>query len=213
MKQHRDDLINELTTDLTPVKAISVPKAAMLWLAATFLSSIIFLLLVMPFRDNFISQLSESKHFLIESILGLAFIAYLAYKSIDSAIPSDSATSKSRYLPLTLLLCWIGIYAFGFIDPAVHPSDHGMRPHCSIEVMIYAIPSLVIGLFIINKQWPLAPTMSGLLVGLVAGAVPAFLMQFACAYETEHILVYHLLPGVSIGLLGAFIANRFIKRT
>lgn len=212
MKQNHNNLINELTADLKPVKVLSVPKVTILWLMATFISSIVFLLLVMPFRENFMAQLAQSTHFLIESLLGLTLISFLAYKSIDSLVPSEHTGSKQGYLALALAISWIGIYAFGYIEPALSPSSLGMRPHCSIEVIVYAIPSLAIGLLITSKQWPLTPTISGLFIGLAAGAVPAFLMQFACAYETTHIIIYHLLPGVCIGLLGALLANRFIKK-
>ena len=42
-----------------------------------------------------------------------------------------------------------------------------------------------------------------MLLGLASSAVPALLMQFACMYEPAHIFKYHLLPGLSVGAIGA----------
>lgn len=211
MKQNREELIDSLAENVAPVTPMNIPKTTALWLLGAFASSIVFLLLVMPFRKGFWTQLMQSNQFLFESLFGFVAILLLVYSAIRSAIPSGQFGWRSLRWPLALFIAWIALYVFGYIEPALTPSHEGMRPHCSLEVMLYSIPAMIAGIYIVKKQWAIQPMISGLLVGLAAGAVPALLMQFACAYDTTHILLFHILPGLLMGIVGALIAKRWIK--
>lgn len=212
MNTNRENLISELSNDLSPVKPLNLKLVTLIWYLSAFGFAIAMMLLVAPFRENIFTQLATSKQFLFESVLGLVAIGFLVYRAIDLSRPSSQATPKALILPLGLLFLWLGMYLYGYIEPALEPSMAGKRPHCSMETVLIALPSMFIGMFIIRKQWPVLPTTSALLIGLAAGAIPQLLMQFGCMYETSHILLYHVLPGLSVGAIAAVLSNKLIQK-
>lgn len=212
MKANRKNLIDDLSQDLKPVKPINLFAVTATWYLAAFAFAIGMMLLVSPFRENIWSQLASSKQFLFESILGLVAIALLVHRGIALSRPSSNTTVKALALPIALLLLWLGMYVFGYFQPALEPAMLGKRAHCSLEVIFISIPSMLIGMAIIKKQWPIMPTISALLIGLAAGAIPQLLMQFGCMYETTHILLFHVLPGLSVGAIAAALSNKLIQK-
>jgi hypothetical protein len=114
-------------------------------------------------------------------------------------------------MPLLLLVAWIGMYVFGVFDPALEPSMAGKREHCWIEAFIYGAPGLALGCYALRRLWPLHGAWSGALLGLAAGAIPALIMQFACMYAPLHIIVFHLLPGLALGAVGAAVGTIVLR--
>ena len=57
-----------------------------------------------------------------------------------------------------------------------------------------------------RRLYPLRYLRTAMTVGLAAGMLPALYMQMACMYEPSHILGLHLLPGLSMALIGGVIA-------
>jgi hypothetical protein len=110
-----------------------------------------------------------------------------------------------------LLFVWIGFYVYGIVDPALAESMAGKRDHCYLETMLFATLPLLVGLFWAKKLWPINKIQTGLLFGLASGAIAAMVMQFACMYEPMHALLFHILPGLAMGVIGAFLAKVIIK--
>ncbi len=48
---------------------------------------------------------------------------------------------------------------------------------------------------------------------MAAAAVPALMMQWACVYAPDHILIHHLLPVLAVGAAGALAARLLLPRT
>ena len=97
----------------------------------------------------------------------------------------------------------------GIWSPALEPSTQGARASlCYVETVIYALPSLLLGLYFCGRLWPLNGGWTGLLVGLAAGSTTALIMQFACMYEPVLIITHHLIPGLLLGGVG-LVAGRF----
>lgn len=212
MKTNRKNLIDTLSEDLTPVKPLNLRAVTIAWYFGAFAFAIAIMLVIAPFRENIFEQLASSKQFLFESVFGLITIGFLIYRAIELSRPSGNTSSKALVLPISMLTIWLSMYVYGYVEPALEPSMHGKRPHCSLEVMLISIPSMLIGMVIIKKQWPIMPTMSALLIGLAAGAIPQLLMQFGCMYETTHILLYHVLPGLCVGAIAAMLSNKLIQK-
>ncbi len=212
MTPNRKNLIDTLSANLTPVKPLNLRAVTAAWYIGAFAFAICVMLFIAPFRENTFTQLASSKQFLIESVVGLVAIALLIYRAIDLARPSGNTTHKALILPLGMLILWLGMYVYGYIQPALDPSMADKRPHCALETILIAIPSMLIGMAIIKKQWPIIPTTCAILIGLAAGAIPQLLMQFACMYETTHILLYHVVPGLCVGAIAAVLSNKLIKK-
>ncbi len=212
METSRSDLIDDLTADLTPVKSVNTRISSVYWLLSAFALSVSILWLTGPFRADSFHDLLHSPQFLIENIIGVIAIAAVIYTAFEWTIPSPKNTFSRLVWPLLAILLWVGFYLFGLFSPALEPSMMGKREFCYYETFIFAIPALVIGLVWARKQWPLHSAVTGGLIGLAAGLVPALIMQFACMYDPSHILTEHILPGLSVGLLGTVLGIFFLKQ-
>ncbi len=212
MSTDREQLINDLTMDMEPVKSVNVRQSVLMWLGGAFIVVTILALLTGPYRSGFGHDLMFSPQFLVESIVGLISAAILIFSAFELTIPSSQSLVKRLLLPLLSIAVWVGFYLVGLIHPALEPSMAGKREFCYYETFVFALPIMGAAFFWARQQWPLHPASTGLLIGLAAGAIPALIMQFACMYDPHHILTDHILPGLSVGLVGA-VLGLFLLRT
>ncbi len=215
MNKDRLSLISNLSQDL---EVIQHPGQTF-WIAFSWVVTNFFLVMLLtfatgPFRPGSFDQLQHHPQFFIESLIGLSAIIMLAFAAFKSAVPTPRSVFKlSLVAPLFLLLVWLLFYIFGLWSPAMPASMVGKREvFCEITTLIIGLPGLVIGLLIIRKLWPLHTAWSGLLIGLASGATPALIMQFACMYSVGHILLFHLLPGLLLGLVGMISGKYFLQK-
>ncbi|MEM7542264.1 MAG: NrsF family protein [Pseudomonadota bacterium] len=208
----RDELISELAADLKPVTGAPRPASlAMLSLIIGTAVTLALLLSLGELRPGLQQQVSSSPRFLLESIIGAAAVGTLFFSGLQLAVPAMHNLIKQVTIPLTLLSVWIGFYVYGLFDPALAPSMAGKREHCWLETLLVAMPPLVIAFYICSRLYPLRGRWSGFLLGLGAGAIPALVMQFTCMYQAQHILTHHLLPGLTVGLVGVAAGSVFLR--
>ena len=205
MTTDREQFINELTMDVTPVTSANTRQSTLFWLGGAFTFAAILALLTGPYRTGIGHDLMFSIQFLVESLVGLASVILLIYTAFEFAIPSSRSISRRLLLPLLGVSIWVGFYLLGLVHPALEPSMAGKREFCYYETFVFALPIMFAGLIWARKQWPLYPMSTGLLIGLASGFVPALIMQFACMYDPQHILTDHILPGLSVGVVGALL--------
>lgn len=211
-RKQRKQLIDELAADLDPVKNPGrILAKTMLWLTSAVIVTIVLLRARAPFRPGSGEQLLEHAQFSAESLLGAAAIAALAVAAFRTAIPGLGSHTRQLAGPIGLTAIWFGCYVYGLFDPALPPSMAGKRPHCVVEVFAYGLPALAMGLLALRALYPLHGAVSGAMMGLAAGAIPALAMQFACMYLAPHILTYHLAPAIALSALGA-LAGFFLLR-
>jgi len=211
MNKH-DELIANLSRDLAPVSpAPNVNTLAISW----FLLSAVFVVAVTQLfgavRPGAFSQLATEPRFLLESLLGVAAILWTSMLAFRAAIP---ATLSRQFAAggLVLMALWLAQYVIGLVSPALEPSMLGKRDHCFAETLIYSIPPILAGLFIIRRLYPLRFVRTAMSLSLAAGMLPALYMQLACMYQPSHILVFHILPGLLMVLAGAAIAALWRER-
>jgi len=202
MITNREKLIHQLTDELKEVTPFNPIKATVTWLLMAFTVTSFAFLVIGPFRDGSLHQLTISPQFLSESLFGLLMIILLAYLSFYIAIPSAKKMMTTLVLPLVFLCIWILFYVEGLSHPALEASISNERHACWAEVVIVGTALMLVSLLWVKRLYPTMPKRNGMLVGLVSGSVPALLMQFACMYEPEHILKFHILPGLLVGLFG-----------
>jgi hypothetical protein len=199
----RDELIRALSADLKTVRP--GPPADLLaigWLLASTLYVVIITHLLGPIRPNAIEQLSSEPRFFTETAWGVAAIALAALAAFRAAVPGTLGPRLKRIATAAMLL-WFASYVVGLYSPTLEPSMLGKRPHCLWETLIYALPPLAAGFVLIRRQYPLQPLRTAMVVGLASGMIPALYMQIACMYAPDHVLFFHVLPGMSVALLGA----------
>jgi hypothetical protein len=147
----------------------------------------------------------NSWRFLLETLLGVVAIFWTSLLAFRGAVPA-ALTRRFAVAGFVLMLSWLAQYVFGLAEPALEPSELGKRAFCSMEVIAYSAPLILVALFFVRRLYPLSFVRAALSVGLAAGMMPALYMQLACMYEPVHILSFHLLPGLSMALAAAAIA-------
>jgi hypothetical protein len=202
----RDELILSLSRDLEPVSRVpSVNMLALGWLLVSAVCVVAMIHLMGPIRPGAYSQLVSEPRFLFENLLGATAIAWVGLAAFRAAIPA--ALSKSfAATGLILVALWLAQFLVGLVSPALEPSQLGKRDYCWLETIAYSIPAILIALFGVRRLYPLRYVRTAMTLSLAAGMLPALYMQLACMYEPKHILVLHLLPGLSMVLIGAAIA-------
>ena len=167
-----------------------------------------------PFRSNALAQLLSVERFFLESLLGFSAIILLAIATLRSATPGLSNT----YLVAAVVagLAWVAHMALGLALPTLPASMDGKRAHCFIEVLIYSVPSGLFLLWLAYRRYSLSPYATSLLAGIAAGLLPAWLMQFACMYDAQHGLAFHIFPallaGAGMGMAGGWLLRRKITK-
>ena len=202
----RDELIADLSSDLAPIRR--VPNVNLL-AAAWFLLGAVFVIsathLAGPVRPGVFSHLMTEPRCLLETLLGVVAILWTSLLAFRGAVPA-ALTHRFALAGAVLMLLWLAQYVFGLLAPALEPSALGKRGHCSLEVMLYSAPLILVALFFIRRLYPLGFVRTALSAGLAAGMMPALYMQLACMYEPNHILSFHIFPGLVMALAAAAIA-------
>ena len=205
MNQH-DELIENLSRDLEPVDpAPNVNRLGLAWLAASAVFVTAVTQIVDPIRPGAFEQLASEPRFLLESLLGVAAIAWTGLLAFRSAVPGE-LTRKFAVVGLILMALWLAQYVVGLVSPAMEPSELGKRHFCYLETMVYSVPPILAAVYFARRLYPLHYTRTAMSLALAAGMIPALYMQVACMYVPSHILQFHILPGLSMVLVGAAIA-------
>lgn len=205
MDRH-ERLIENLSRDLSPVApARNVNLVGLAWL----LSSAVFVVAVTqavdPVRPGVLDQFAEAPRFLLETLLGVVAISWTGLLAFRSAVPGE-LSRKFAAAGLALMALWLAQYVIGLVSPALEPSELGKRPFCYLETMIYSAPPILAAVFIARRLYPLHYTRTAMLLALAAGMIPALFMQVACMYDPSHILLLHILPGLSMVLAAAVLS-------
>lgn len=210
--RNRDKLIADLSRDLAPVRrAPGTDRLAAAWIGLGAVFVVAASYLAGPVRPGAFSQLLAEPRFLLEMALGVLAIFWTGLLAFRSAVPA-ALTRRFAATGSVLMAAWLAQYVFGLVDPALEPSELGKRGLCSLEVMAYSTPLILVALFLVRRLYPLSFVRTALAAGLAAGMLPAWYMQLACMYEPVHILSFHVLPGLSMALVAAALASAWRPR-
>lgn len=197
----RESLLDNLVEDLQPVRP--VPDLRLLicgWLVGSVVYVVGVTHLLGPIRPGVLGQLQAHPRFLAEMVLGGVAIAALATWVFRAAVPG-AGSAAVRWLTMVAAGLWLCAIVVGLAVPALEPSMLGKRDHCYLEAFVVALPPLLAALYLQRRLYPLSAVRSALLAGFAAGALPALYMQIACMYMPLHNLLFHIGPGVLVGLL------------
>lgn len=203
MKPSRQALIDTLADGLEAVRPIRPARWSRAWLLAALVVCGLGLWMLGPFRSGALHDLLHTPRFLFRVLLGAAVMFVLARDGFALAVPNVGRPWRRALPALGLLLGWLLLEVAELWWPSVAPSMHGKRDHCLGEGLLFGTLTLLTGLALARRLWPVHGAWSGALLGLGAGLVPALLMQFACMLAPAHGLSFHLGPGLLQGLVGA----------
>jgi hypothetical protein len=203
MARDRHTVVAALVDDLTPVTPhASLVGPAAAWWVISWLWVIAATLAYGPLRPGALAALGSVPHFAAESLLGLLAGLLITWIGFAESVPGMARRSLAL-LAVAIGGLWVTSYLAGFVVPALEPSMAGKRPHCFFETLVYALPPIVVGVWMLRRRYALRAVRAGALIGLAAGSLPALLMQVACMYSPEHILLFHIGPGLAMGVVGA----------
>jgi len=210
MSKH-DALIDALAGDLKPVKPFANANLmGMGWLICGALYTVAVTHLLGPIRPNALTQLVSEPRFMAETLLGLLAITGFSLTAFRGGIPGE-LNSRLTSTATVLLMLWLLSYITGLFYPALEPSMLGKRDHCVVETFIYALPPMGAACYLLRKMYPLRPLQTAVAFSIAAGMLPALYMQIACMYAPDHILKFHILPGLAIVPLGILLSSRLEK--
>jgi len=210
MSKH-DALIDALAEDLKPVSRVAnANTVAIAWFTCAALYTVVITHLLGPIRPNALTQLTSEPRFLAETLLGLFAIAGFSLTAFRGGIPG-ALNTRLLSTATVLLALWLLSFITGLFYPTLEPSMLGKRDHCVVETFIYALPPMVAACYLLRKMYPLRPLQTAMAFSIAAGMLPALYMQLACMYVPDHILKFHILPGLAVVPLGMWLSARLEK--
>jgi hypothetical protein len=203
MKEARNEVIEELVADMRSApRQWAGDRQVFPWLVLSTIIVLGLMLLTDPLRPGAGEQLLNFPRFLLETILGVIAIIAVGTIAIRMAVPAGISTSLTGFAFVVVIL-WLSNYAIGLYFPTMELGMMGKREHCFWETLLYALPTIATGFWLIQRGYVVNWALAGFATGLVAGFIPAHLMQVACMYDAQHILLTHISPAFLIALPSA----------
>ncbi len=186
-------------------------RRAFLWFALALVLSAALMVSVQVFRPGLADQFLQHPIFLVEVVGALLFSGWGAYVAMVRATPGERLSRASMAVATaTAVLFAVGM-AGSFTHLAPESTADGARHACFMEVIIYGAICLLLFVLMVRRGFVRYSWKLGLLYGIVAGLVPAALMQLACMYDPMHGLIFHYLPIVVLVPVG-LLAMRLVRK-
>lgn len=208
---NKKPLLDRLAADLRPTHRFSAGVVVMLWLALSWAFVIGVTLATGDLRPGVFEQLQDTPRFVLECLLGFGIGIFTFRTALLLAIPGRVRPERGVTAVIGLLALWIGVYAYGLVDPALQPSRIGYRAHCFTETFLYSSVPIIVGFWLVARRTAISRAWAGALVGAAATSLPALFMQIACMYEPMHTLKFHLVPVVVMGIVGAILGRALFR--
>jgi hypothetical protein len=195
-------LAREIDRDLGPVRPLLRPelRAASIVLVAAVCGAAF--LSVHGLRSDY-------PRLPIAAVLSVFFLraaagAGLLFLAMREAVPAAGWTDRGRRVALIaaaaalLVLPEVFVRAIDLGEPAA------VTPLlCFPLVVLVAVPSLVVGLVLLQRAWPLRPVMTSVLAGLGSGMLAGATMFIACDNASAaHAWAAHESAALAVALLG-----------
>jgi hypothetical protein len=207
-----EPLIERLVADLAPVEpplASGVVFAAWAVLGGSLVVGLA--LALGPFRPGAFGQLAAAPRFAVECAAGLAAGAAALWAALGLAVPGSGPRRRRVGLALAPALVWGALYGYGLHDPSLPPSMAGKREGCLLEGLAYGLAVLALVLWLLRRHVVLERRWTAALLGVAAAALPALVMQLACMYDPQHILLHHLSAVPVLALAAWLLGGRLLR--
>jgi hypothetical protein len=202
----RPDFVDALVADLRAVDpAPSLVRALSAWVCVALLWTVIGILVLGGLRATALTDL-RTPRLAAELTLGAAAGIALARAALEAGVPGSP---RRRLLAPVLLFggLWLAVALGALPLPGPDASMVGKRAHCFLEGLALAVLPGLVGLQSIRRRSLVAEPLTGGLIGLAAGMLPALAMTLACLYDPGHALRFHFTPmlvaAAVLGLRGA----------
>ncbi|MEM7412871.1 MAG: NrsF family protein [Myxococcota bacterium] len=213
MKPELDAWIEQVSEDLEPVRwpgAVLPRLLAFALVGGGFVAALVSS--TGSLRVGALQALLEEPRFLLECGVGLAVSVAAGFFALRAGIPGDRTARTGLVLVIGGIALWAGLVVSSGVWPIFEPSMAGKRPGCEWQTLLFALPGLALGLFLVRGLAPFDRAIAGGLIGAGAMALPALAMQLACMYDPHHALTHHGLPGLGVVALGVALGPIVLRR-
>lgn len=203
------DLISKLSADVPPIKRLPRPGARFIrWFAAMVFCFAVSLALK-GVREDLLERLREPLFFAsLLTVLAASLVSALA--AFLLSVPGEERR-WTRFVPLIALWLWGVVILLQAITGASLMGGIGWG--CARDVILLgALPGALL-FWMVRSAAPLKLDWTGAFVMLTLGALGAFGAQLGCHDDALfHVLVWHFLPVIGVGIIGIFIGRRFLRK-
>lgn len=185
-----NDLINNLVSDLRPVKKIWTPKKrTMVFFVIQLITIFTFMWIRIPFSNNLLQL--NSPLIALQFLFFLLTVLCTLFFTFKKIIPGQHSNRIIYIFPLVSLVCLI-ISSY-FLSGEVMILFPDKRGYCEVEIILLTIIPLSHLGYLIKKGFLFDKEL--LMTTLIAGTlIPAGIMHIACKFNPTHALLYHLGP-------------------
>lgn len=202
-------LINELSQDLRPVKVIKYGLKDYILIFSTAFFSVLASLAISGLRFD-INEALLSARFVTESLTLFALAILSTISALYVSIPNLKSL-RAKNIVITNLIFWFAFLLYFLANSEKPIAGWGFA--CAREVALNSIAPAIVIFFTIRKGATLDRITGGWLILTSAAAFGALATQFSCpSTDPLHVLVWHAVPVVLIGIVGIGLGKLIIKK-
>lgn len=221
MQNEFKDLINELSSQLKPVKPMA--SFSQQFLTLMMLSTVITGSLVIYWQYQLQEQNLPMGRSLLQTLFVLFTALYCTYFSLRSLSP-HTAQTKMTFFPILTSFLWASLSFLSFIflfsknPEGAMIAIHYQTWHCPVIVFSIAIPLSLSSSFLLSKGAFLFPRTTFLYWTLMTLSWSVLGLSFVCTWsDPMHEILWHVAPAVFLVLVlfygGLTIWRTLTKRT
>lgn len=211
-----NDLIHKLSQNVKPVRRLPpVSILLLVWLAGALLC-LFWGVRMVGCRLDLGMRCCEPT-FILESVLLLSAAIFAAASALAMSVPGTTGTYLLRRLTFVFLGLWILVlfYRAGqwITEQGYSALPAGLEGYCPLDLFLLGLLPALLLLVLLRRAAPLDLGWSGILALLAVGSLAAFGVQFTCVFGSPiHVLIYHALPVIGLGLTGYFLGRWLLRR-
>lgn len=204
-----NDLIQSLSDNLQPVKILKygIKEYIVIFFAGLF--SVLTGVAITGIRAD-IKIIAITPSFITQTIALLLLALLSTVSALHMSIPSIKKPVSQKII-LSTLLFWAITILYLLLNSNAPFAGWGFS--CASEIAINSVIPSACVFFMIRKSASLDRSSVGWLVLTAGAAYGALATQFSCALNDPfHLLVWHTLPVIIIGLIGLVIGQFILKK-
>lgn len=202
-----NELIDALARDLKPVRPLLSPftRALLFSAVAAALVALVVIALGGPRTAWGPDAIRDTE---LMSLAGLISAA----AAFRLAVPDVRARKRDIALLGLAVMVWAAYCMQALMAPDVHLQAEPAAPDCLAGLAALSVLPLSLGLWMVWRACPVWRGLAGAAAWLSAASFAAAGMRFLCANDSlGHLLLWHFMPVLALGAIGA-VAGRFLFR-
>lgn len=205
--------IDRLAADCPPTAPAPSPERTVaLWLALSCGVSLL-LTFMLELREDLAAQITQGL-FWAEIATLTALVASSCVSAVWLSFPDMRQQRGVVLLPLPILAVYMCLLAYRLFVPeaTLPPVGEINALDCGICITLFSlIPGLAI-FFIMRRNATAHPRAAGALGLLASASIGHLALKFAEANDSvPHLLVWHMLPIIGLGLIGGWLGQKFLS--